>query len=161
MTTWKFWSFSGVVSKRSPLLRERLPSTNPLPYRTCYPNRFSFSLSFPQYSPAVQSRCCLNTRTDSLVCCRLSENSVDCLTSLLYDDSDKFAFTLLRMGKPEFHAEWLRDEPCDATATGSRSYIPTARCQLPPGNGEHEIRMRAFGIPITSFLFPGKEAFQF
>jgi hypothetical protein len=78
-----------------------------------------------------------------------------------YHHGDKFALTFLQMGRPEFHAEWLRDEPCDATATGSRSYIPTARCQLPPGNGEHEIRMRASGIPITSFLFPGKEAFEF
>jgi hypothetical protein len=45
------------------------------------------------------------------------------------------------LGKPEFHAEWLRDEPYDATATGSASSMPTARCQLPPGNGEHEIRI--------------------
>jgi hypothetical protein len=67
---------------------------------------------------------------------------------------NKFAFR----GRPEFHAEWLRDEPCDATATGSRSYIPTARCQLPPGNGEHEIRMRtiiSICIPILFFLFLG------
>jgi hypothetical protein len=27
---------------------------------------------------------------------------------------------------PEFHAEWLRDEPYDATATDPRSYIPDA-----------------------------------
>jgi hypothetical protein len=54
---------------------------------------------------------------------------------------------------PEFHAEWLRDEPCDATATGSGSYILTARCQLPPGNGEHEIRMRALIFIAFRFLF--------
>ncbi len=28
--------------------------------------------------------------------------------------------------KPEFHAEWLRDEPYDATATDQGSYIPVA-----------------------------------
>ena len=49
----------------------------------------------------------------------------------------------LRSG-PEFHAEWLRDEPCDATATEPGSYIPADWCQLSPGNREHGIRMRAF-----------------
>ncbi len=39
----------------------------------------------------------------------------------------------------EFHAEWLRDEPIDATATETGSYIPLDRCQLSPGNGDHEI----------------------
>lgn len=63
----------------------------------------------------------------------------------------------------EFHAEWLRDEPCDATATGSRSYIVIAWCQLSPGNGEHEIRARGFyfRFPVTSFPFSGKEVFAF
>jgi hypothetical protein len=77
----------------------------------------------------------------------------------VYDNKDKFAFR----GKPEFHAEWLRDEPCDATATGSGSYIPTARCQLPPGNGEHEIRMRASFLLHSDLFshFPEKEAFVF
>src|ERR1019366_6238366 len=37
----------------------------------------------------------------------------------------------------EFHAEWLRDEPCDATTTGQNIAY---RCQLSPGNREHEIR---------------------
>jgi hypothetical protein len=41
-------------------------------------------------------------------------------------------------GKPEFHAEWLRDEPCDATTTCPRK--TGVWCQLLPGNGEHEIR---------------------
>ena len=44
----------------------------------------------------------------------------------------------LRSG-PEFHAEWLRDEPIDATATETGSSIPLDRCQLSPGNGDHEI----------------------
>jgi hypothetical protein len=38
----------------------------------------------------------------------------------------KFAFT----GKPEFHAEWLRDEPCDATTTCPRK--TGVWCQLLP-----------------------------
>src|SRR6478735_5022019 len=42
--------------------------------------------------------------------------------------------------EPEFHAEWLRDEPYDATATDPGSYIPGAWCQLSPGNREHGIR---------------------
>src|SRR5579863_4309160 len=41
-------------------------------------------------------------------------------------------------GKPEFHAEWLRDEPSDATTTCPRK--TGVWCQLLPGNGEHEIR---------------------
>src|SRR5271165_6513499 len=41
-------------------------------------------------------------------------------------------------GRPEFHAEWLRDEPCDATTTCPRK--TGVWCQLLPGNGEHEIR---------------------
>jgi hypothetical protein len=53
----------------------------------------------------------------------------------------------------EFHAEWLRDEPDDATATGLGSYIAVAWCQLSPGDGEHEIKVRGFyfRIAITSF----------
>ena len=62
----------------------------------------------------------------------------------------------------EFHAEWLRDEPCDATATGLGSYIPVAWCQLSPGNGEHEIRVRGYysAFPYL-FSFSGKEVFVF
>ena len=63
---------------------------------------------------------------------------------------------------PEFHAEWLRDEPCDATATDPGSYIPGDWCQLSPGNGEHGIRhARCIGIPIASFPFPGKRGLCF
>ena len=29
-------------------------------------------------------------------------------------------YSSLPQGEPEFHAEWLRDEPCDATTTGPR-----------------------------------------
>src|ERR1700691_3713863 len=59
--------------------------------------------------------------------------------------------------RPEFHAEWLRDEPCDATATDPGSYIPGAWCQLSPGNGEHGIR-HASSICILNlfFLFLGE-----
>src|SRR5207244_1745634 len=59
----------------------------------------------------------------------------------------------------EFHEEWLRDEPCEATTTGSGSSIPVARCQLSPGNcGEHEIRGADFFLHlVTSFsYFRGK-----
>ena len=61
------------------------------------------------------------------------------------------------LSRPEFHAEWLRDEPCDATATDPGSYIPGAWCQLSPGNGEHGIR-HASSICILNlfFLFLGE-----
>jgi hypothetical protein len=61
--------------------------------------------------------------------------------------------------EPEFHAEWLRDEPYDATATDPGSYIPGAWCQLSPGNREHGIRNARIiftRFPIASFPFPGK-----
>ncbi len=68
-------------------------------------------------------------------------------------------------GGPEFHAEWLRDEPCDATATDPGSYIPGAWCQLSPGNREHGIRQAhniCIRFPIASFpFFLEKEAFAF
>src|ERR1017187_9568771 len=62
---------------------------------------------------------------------------------------------------PEFHAEWLRDAHCDATATDPRSYIPGEWCQLSPGNREHGIRharcIGIFRIPIASFPFSWKK----
>jgi len=68
----------------------------------------------------------------------------------------------LLFGAAGFHAEWLRDEPSDATATGSGSSIPTVRCQLSPGNREHEIRTRDVLASVASFLlFLEKEAFAF
>src|SRR6202049_2673697 len=69
----------------------------------------------------------------------------------------------LRSG-PEFHAEWLRDEPYDATATDPGSYIPGAWCQLSPGNREHGIRnarIIQYRIPIASVPFPGKRGLCF
>src|SRR3954452_2268068 len=48
------------------------------------------------------------------------------------------SFKFAPKGKPGFHAEWLRDEPCDATTTCPRK--AGAWCQLLPGDGEHEIR---------------------
>jgi hypothetical protein len=67
---------------------------------------------------------------------------------------------------PEFHAEWLRDEPYDATATDPGSYIPGAWCQLSPGNREHGIRnarcIFCIRFPIASFpFFLEKEAVSF
>ena len=66
------------------------------------------------------------------------------------------------LGKSEFHAEWLRDEPCDATATGPASYIPADRCQLSPGNGDHEIRVREIASHFPEPLFQsGQRDFVF
>jgi hypothetical protein len=80
---------------------------------------------------------------------------LDAPPRILYHRENK---STLRSG-PEFHAEWLRDEPYDATATDPGSYIPGAWCQLSPGNREHGIRnARCIWIrfPIASFPFPGK-----
>src|SRR5215469_9622362 len=66
---------------------------------------------------------------------------------------------------PEFHAEWLRDEPGEATTTGSGSSILVARCQLSPGNGGHEFRgAAAFASRISFSLLnfpPGQEQSSF
>jgi hypothetical protein len=62
--------------------------------------------------------------------------------------------------EPEFHAEWLRDEPYDATATDPGSYIPGAWCQLSPGNREHGIRnarLISTRFPIASFPISWKK----
>ena len=63
--------------------------------------------------------------------------------------------------EPEFHAEWLRDEPYDATATDPGSYIPGAWCQLSPGNREHGIRnarsICCIRFPIASFPISWKK----
>jgi hypothetical protein len=53
----------------------------------------------------------------------------------------KFAFK----GKPEFHAEWLRDEPCDATTTCPRK--TGVWCQLLPATAGN---MR-FGVVSAPF----------
>ena len=60
-----------------------------------------------------------------------------------------------------FHAEWLRDEPCDATATGSRSSIATARCQLSTRRtGNMRFGVREFKhFQSLFFRYPGKEDF--
>jgi hypothetical protein len=67
------------------------------------------------------------------------------------------------LSEPEFHAEWLRDEPYDATATDPGSYIPDDWCQLSPGNGEHGIRHASYFILHSDLFsyFPEKEAFVF
>jgi len=44
----------------------------------------------------------------------------------------KIKHSSLLSGKFEFHEEWLRDEPCDATTTGLSN--SGDRCQLSPGN---------------------------
>src|SRR5208337_1167216 len=57
-----------------------------------------------------------------------------------------------------FHAEWLRDEPSDATATDPRSYIAGDRCQLSPGNREHEIRHASWQLhSVASFPYSWKK----
>jgi hypothetical protein len=50
---------------------------------------------------------------------------------------------------PEFHEEWLRDEPCDATTTGRSN--SGSRCQLSPGNGGHEIRKMLWSLFPSPF----------
>jgi hypothetical protein len=55
-----------------------------------------------------------------------------------------------------FHEEWLRDEPFDATATGSGSYIPTAGANSLLETGYMRFGMRAFLFAFrASFPFSG------
>ena len=48
--------------------------------------------------------------------------------------------SLLLVSEPEFHAEWLRDGPCDATTTGSSNLRHRCQLSLTLSGGEHEIR---------------------
>ena len=38
----------------------------------------------------------------------------------------KMSYSSLPSGKFEFHAEWLRDEPCDTTTTGQNKGVPVS-----------------------------------
>ena len=64
-----------------------------------------------------------------------------------YDICYKFA---LRSG-PGFHAEWLRDEPCDATATGSGASPSTGANSLPE-TGNMRFGVQRIRIPQPLFL---------
>jgi hypothetical protein len=70
----------------------------------------------------------------------------------LYD----FPTSLLFGADLGFHEEWLRDEPREATTTGSggNSWSPGVNSR--PEQGEHEIRGAAFLASRTSFPFPEK-----
>ena len=48
--------------------------------------------------------------------------------------------SLLLKSEPEFHAEWLRDGPCDATTTGSSNLRHRCQLSLTLSGGVHEIR---------------------
>src|SRR5580692_10780967 len=48
--------------------------------------------------------------------------------------------SLLLVSEPEFHEEWLRDGPCDATTTGSSNLRHRCQLSLTLSGGEHEIR---------------------
>src|ERR1700722_9997645 len=48
--------------------------------------------------------------------------------------------SLLLVSEPEFHEEWLRDGPCDATTTGSSNLRQRCQLSLALSGGEHEIR---------------------
>jgi hypothetical protein len=69
--------------------------------------------------------------------------------------------SLLRLSRPGFHEEWLRDEPSEATTTGPGSYIPAVWCQLSPGNGEHEIRGASHKHFAASFSTYREKRFPF
>jgi hypothetical protein len=61
-----------------------------------------------------------------------------------------------------FHAEWLRDEPYEATTTGSEFIFWSPGVNSRPTKGEHEIRgARIFSISFLFSSFPGKEDFMF
>ena len=58
-------------------------------------------------------------------------------------------------GRFEFHAEWLRDEPCDATTTGQNKVPVSTLSWMAESRREHEIRstQRRSGLhPHFSFL---------
>src|SRR5580700_3258454 len=52
----------------------------------------------------------------------------------------RISSSLLLKSEPEFHAEWLRDGPCDATTTGLSNSGHRCQLSLTLSGGEHEIR---------------------
>ena len=61
-----------------------------------------------------------------------------------------------------FHAEWLRDEPYEATTTGSELIFWSPGVNSRPTKGEHEIRGAEFlSISFLFSSYPGKEDFAF
>jgi hypothetical protein len=61
-----------------------------------------------------------------------------------------------------FHAEWLRDEPYEATTTGSEFIFWSPGVNSRPTQGEHEIRGAEFPASRSSFPHStGKEDFVF
>src|ERR1700722_11044406 len=70
------------------------------------------------------------------------------------------------MSRLEFHAEWLRDEPRDATATESRSYIAIAGANSRPVTGTmrfgyaNRLAFKSSVFPEPLFL-PGKGVLSF
>jgi hypothetical protein len=61
-----------------------------------------------------------------------------------------------------FHAEWLRDEPYEATTTGSEFIFWSPGVNSRPTQGEHEIRGAEFPASRSSFPHStGKEDFAF
>ena len=61
-----------------------------------------------------------------------------------------------------FHAEWLRDEPYEATTTGSEFIFWSPGVNSRPTQGEHEIRGAEFLASRSSFPHStGKEDFAF
>jgi hypothetical protein len=61
----------------------------------------------------------------------------------------------LLSGKFEFHAEWLRDEPFDATTTGQNKDVPVSTLSwVASRSREHEIRSTQCIICCPYFFFP-------
>jgi hypothetical protein len=63
---------------------------------------------------------------------------------------------LLERADLGFHAEWLRDEPEEATTTGSEVYFWSPGVNSLPDAGKHEIRGESVFPPRASFPIPEK-----
>jgi hypothetical protein len=66
-------------------------------------------VSYPHRPQSGHIMCYLNRTYHVLP--TLLDHTLDVGRRFLYDFKNKFAQTLIRTGEPEFHAEWLRDEP--------------------------------------------------
>jgi hypothetical protein len=123
-------NFCEVTTQRRNFMMQLLPRQATFSCLLIFPDRHRGCLcSFPNLPLSLQ-QLTVEVRLRAIRCVRAC---VDPASVIKTEHS-----VLPPKGKPEFHAEWLRDKPCDATTTCPRK--TGVWCQLLPGDGEHEIR---------------------
>jgi hypothetical protein len=92
---------------------------------------------------------------------RITSRSSDTPSLLTYPRLARYHSSSLLFGADlGFHAEWLRDEPYEATTTGSELIFWSPGVNSRPAKGEHEIRGAEFPASRSSFLSSRERGFR-